>query len=281
MTPHNLISTLSDEAFENSLLLEWLQSADMGLCVADDQSVVSMLNPKACELLGLDGLASLGRSFPDFLTDLGMSAELASSLSAPDGRGAYPLLVPADKAGDNSGSWRAPRHLLLKFSSVRSDTRGTYKVVAITDITSLMQAQQQVDSEPFRLQWQALNAGVVISDARAPDMPIVFVNTMFEQISGYTSSEILGRNCRFLQGSDTDQAGVADIRSAITAQTNGFATLRNYRKDGSLFLNQLFISPVRDGAGVVTHFVGIQHLQAPPELAAASGFSVGESSAVV
>jgi PAS domain S-box-containing protein len=265
MTNNNLISAASDEAFENSLLLEWLNSADMGLCVADDQSTVAMLNRKACELLGLDGLATLGQSFEGLLTQLGFSAEVAQTLAAPDGSGAYPLAISAGKAEQ--------RHLLLKFSAVRSDTRGTYKVVAITDITALMQAQQQVDSEPFRRQWQALNAGVVISDARAPDMPIVFVNAMFEHMSGYTSAEILGRNCRFLQGSDKDQPGIADIGNAIKAQTNGFATLRNYRKDGSLFVNQLFISPVRDGAGTVTHFVGIQHLQAPAAIADASAFA--------
>ena len=266
MTEHTLISNDTDEAFENSLLLEWLHSANMGLCVADDQANVVMLNPKACEFLGVDGLATLGLSFEGFLTQIGFPAEAAAALAAPDGRGAYPLVLHADPA-------KQALHLLLKFSAVRSETRGTYKVVAITDITELMLAQQQVDSEPFKRQWQALNAGVVISDARAPDMPIVFVNAMFEHMSGFTSSEILGRNCRFLQGSDKDQPGIATIRSAIKAQTNGFASLRNYRKDGSLFLNQLFISPVRDNTGTVTHFVGIQHPQAPPTLAVAPAFS--------
>jgi PAS domain S-box-containing protein len=266
MTNNNLISAASDEGFENSLLLEWLNSAQMGLCVADDQSTVAMLNPKACELLGLDGLATLGQSFGGLLARIGFSPDDAARLAAPDGSGDYPLVIGAGLA-------ELPRHLLLKFSAVHSETRGTYKVVAITDITALMLAQQQVDSEPFRRQWQALNAGVVISDARAPDMPIVFVNAMFEHMSGYASSEILGRNCRFLQGSDTDQPGIATIRDAIKAQSNGFATLRNYRKDGSLFLNQLFISPVRDGAGAVTHFVGIQHPQAPAALGVAPAFS--------
>lgn len=262
MTPNNLISASSDEAFENSLLLEWLQSAAIGLCVADDHSTIAMLNPTACELLGLGGLATLGRPLSAVLLELGLPADLTAALIAPDGRGAYPLVRNPDKTID--GNARAPRHLLLNFSSVQSHTRGTYKVIAITDITTLIEAQQRVDSEPNRRQWQALNAGVVISDARAPDMPIVFVNALFEQMSGYTSSEILGRNCRFLQGADSSQPGISDIRSAIKAQTNGYATLRNYRKDGSLFVNQLFISPIRDGAGVVTHFVGIQHLQAPP-----------------
>lgn len=268
MTNNYLISTMSDEAFENSLLLEWLQIADIGLCVADEQRSIAMINPKACELLGVDGLATLGQSFDSLLNQLGFSADIAAQLSAPNGQGSYPLVLSPPGAGE-------PRHLLLKFSSVASNTRGVYKVVAITDITTQMQAQQHIDSEPFRRQWQALNAGVVISDARAPDMPIVFVNAMFEQMSGYPSAEILGRNCRFLQGTDTSQPGIDTIREAIKEQTNGFAILRNYRKDGSLFLNQLFISPVRDRAGTVTHFVGIQHLQAAHQTAAVAGAGAG------
>ena len=260
------LSTDSDEAFENGLLLDWLHSANMGLCVVDDKSTVAMFNPKAAELLDVDALLTLGQPFEALLRGLGFSTEMSQMLCAPDSRGDFPLIRP-------SLNLAQPRHVLLKFSSVRSETRGTYKVVAITDITALMQAQQQVDSEPFRRQWQALNAGVVISDARAPDMPIVFVNTMFEHMSGYPSAEILGRNCRFLQGTDTAQPGIETIRDAVKAQKNGFATLRNYRKDGSLFLNQLFISPVRDAAGTVTHFVGIQHPQAPPVGAAVPAFS--------
>ena len=262
MTYNEFAPTQSDAEFENALLLEWLQSAGTGICAADDTGTVVMLNQSACDLLAMDGLTTLGLSFVAWLTGLGFSADVAAQLASPDSHGDYPLLrhVPDSPS---------PKHLLLKFSTVRSLERGTYKMVAISDITALMEAQHQVDSAPFKRQWQALNAGVVISDARAPDMPIVFVNAMFEQMSGYTSSEILGRNCRFLQGADKDQASVAIIREAIKSQTHGFATLRNYRKDGSLFLNQLFISPVRDASGSVTHFVGIQHPEAPANLAPA------------
>lgn len=266
ITDNKLISADSDEAFENTLLLDWLQGASMGLCVVDDKSCVAMFNPKGAELLGVDARVTLGWPFSELLQRLGFSKEVAAKLDAPDCHGDFPIIRPGP-------SGQSPRHVLLKFSTVRSESRGTYKIIAITDITALMEAQQQVDSEPFRRQWQALNAGVVISDARAPDMPIVFVNAMFEHMSGYSSSEILGRNCRFLQGTDKDQPGIDSIRSAIKAQKNGFATLRNYRKDGSLFLNQLFISPVRDAAGTVTHFVGIQHPQAPPAVVAVPAFS--------
>ena len=81
-------------------------------------------------------------------------------------------------------------------------------------------------------------------------------------MSGYPASEVLGRNCRFLQGEHTNQPGISAIRDAIREQTNGYAMLSNRRKDGSMFTNELFISPIRDADGTVTHFLGIQHLQA-------------------
>jgi PAS domain S-box-containing protein len=249
----------SNDAFENSLLLEWLHNANMGMCVVDDISSIAMMNPAACQLLGVDGLKVLGQPFMSLLNQVqGDPAGMArlARVGAPDVSGKFVFTRTLPNLGGHM-------HLLVKFSSIQKPGHGAYQVIAITDISSLMAAQQQVDSEAFRKQWQALNAGVVISDARAPDMPIVFVNAMFEEMSGYTSTDIVGRNCRFLQGEDTDQPGLKNIRDAIARQTSGYATLRNYRKDGSLFLNQLFISPVRDAAGVVTHYVGIQHTHVP------------------
>ena len=99
-------------------------------------------------------------------------------------------------------------------------------------------------------------------DARADNMPITYVNPVFERMTGYSSAESLGKNCRFLQGTDTNQPATTAIRTAIKNQSNGYAILRNYRKDGSMFFNELFIAPVRDEKNVVTHFIGIQHLRA-------------------
>jgi PAS domain S-box-containing protein len=101
---------------------------------------------------------------------------------------------------------------------------------------------------------------VVIADARQPDLPIIYVNPAFERLSGYAAADIIGRNCRFLQGQDTDRNRAArlDIRQA-TAQGRSVTTiLRNYRLDGTLLLNELTLSPVRDETGEVTHFVGFQ-----------------------
>ena len=120
--------------------------------------------------------------------------------------------------------------------------------------------RQHQDESELRLLRRAIEStenGIVIVDALATDMPIVYVNAAFERITGYTESEAIGRNCRFLQGSDRAQPDLDDVRAALGNARESQALLRNYRKDGALFYNQLTLSPVRDEAGTVTHFVGV------------------------
>lgn len=115
--------------------------------------------------------------------------------------------------------------------------------------------------EVWRLYDRALAAtsnGIAIADAKEPDKPTVYCNPAFERITGYDRSEIIGHNCRFLQGPDTDRAAVAQIRVALQEQHDCKVVLKNYRKDGTPFWNELAISPVRDSSGIVTHFIGVQ-----------------------
>ena len=105
----------------------------------------------------------------------------------------------------------------------------------------------------------AISQGVVIADATASDVPIIYANSAFEKISGYAATEILGRNCRMLQGADTDRETVATIRSRLAEGASFRGELANYRKDGKAFRNDLSISPVHDDERNVTHFVGVQN----------------------
>ncbi|WP_420427023.1 EAL and GGDEF domain-containing protein [Algiphilus sp.] len=121
-------------------------------------------------------------------------------------------------------------------------------------------SEQRAQQRELRLHAAALGAsreGVCIVDALAEDQPIVFVNRAFEKLTGYTQAEVLGRNCRFLQGRDRDQPERELIRNAVVHGTEITTRLRNYRKDGSLFWNELSIAPVRQD-GHITHFVGLQ-----------------------
>jgi PAS domain S-box-containing protein len=133
-----------------------------------------------------------------------------------------------------------------------------YRIAGIAeDITQRKQIE-----ETLKLQERAIaasNNGIVIVDARLPDKNTIFVNTAFEKITGYSASEVMGENCRFLQGKDRQQPGLKDIRLALKMQQNCNVTLRNYRKDGSLFWNELSISPIFDDHGNLTHFIGIQN----------------------
>ncbi len=129
-------------------------------------------------------------------------------------------------------------------------------------LTALAQnAARQQALQALRIQEAAVASssdGIVICDAQQDDMPLIYVNPAFEQMSGYAADELLGRNCRFLQGNDHEQPGLREIRAALAEQRMGEATLRNTRKDGTVFWNSLRVAPVRDALGLVTHFVGIQ-----------------------
>lgn len=103
---------------------------------------------------------------------------------------------------------------------------------------------------------EAASNPIIIVSATAPDYPIEYVNHAFEQLTGYLLAEVKGRNCRLLQGEDRAQPELSEIRSAVSESRATRVRLRNYRKDGTLFWNELNIAPVFDVQGMVTHFVG-------------------------
>ena len=97
-----------------------------------------------------------------------------------------------------------------------------------------------------------------VTDPRRPDDPIVAVNRAFTELTGYRDDEIVGRNCRFLQGRDSDPAEVQRIRDCVAAGEVGFFEVLNYRKDGTPFWNALHIGPVRDADGTLIFHLGHQ-----------------------
>jgi phosphoserine phosphatase RsbU/P len=100
--------------------------------------------------------------------------------------------------------------------------------------------------------------GIVISDPTQPGNPLIYVNDGFERLTGYRRDEVLGRNCRFLQGQGTDPVVLEQIRESILERRDCLVELLNYRKDGTPFWNRLSIAPLQDTQGKLTHFVGVQ-----------------------
>ncbi|MDP8917079.1 MAG: PAS domain-containing protein, partial [Pseudomonadota bacterium] len=112
--------------------------------------------------------------------------------------------------------------------------------------------------DPLAAAIRGTRLAVIVTDRREPDDPIVFANDAFCALTGYPREEILGRNCRFLQGPDTDPAAVAKVRRAVAEGRDIAVEVLNYKKNGETFWNGLFISPVRNSAGEVIYFFGSQ-----------------------
>ena len=105
----------------------------------------------------------------------------------------------------------------------------------------------------------AANDGLVIAEQEGDDTILIYANKAFERLTGYSQEEILYRDCRFLQGDDRDQEARKEIRQAIAGHYPCRVRLRNYRKDGSMFWNELSITPIRSDDDGLTYFIGIQH----------------------
>ncbi|MCC2981187.1 response regulator transcription factor [Sphingomonas sp. IC4-52] len=98
----------------------------------------------------------------------------------------------------------------------------------------------------------------IVTDPKAPDNPIIAANCSFEQLTGYTEAELLGRNCRILAGPETSRAQSASLSRAVASGTPAVVELVNYRKDGSAFLNAVMVAPLFDEEGNLAYFVGSQ-----------------------
>jgi len=126
----------------------------------------------------------------------------------------------------------------------------------VRDLTAQKQREKQLNL--FGRAIESAAQGITIADAHEDDQPLVYANAAFEEITGYPIDEVLGRNCRFLQGSNTDEDTVRRLREGIENAEPVSVDILNYRKDGTAFWNRLDIVPIEDDSGTVTHFLGLQ-----------------------
>lgn len=188
------------------------------------------------------------RNLPCVTGEFGIRFYAGAPLLAPDGIVLGTICVLDRKPHE-------PRPELI--TALRTLSR---QAVAQLELRHAIQLRQK-ETEQLRLMGQALNAssdGIVITDARLPDNPLIMANPAFERITGYSVEESIGHNCRFLQKNDHDQPALVAVRSALRKKQSCRVVLRNYRKDGRPFWNELHIAPVRDAKGETTHFIGIQ-----------------------
>lgn len=242
------------------LLQEAIDSVGAGIVITDADDRIVHANRSWREGMGRHVAGQEGATWTealrravragDYPDALGREAEFLAWRTAPRPADAPPLEV----------RWR-DRWMLVTEEPIAS---GGHIRVGL-DITARRQAELALERRDAELQImrRAVEAEtalpMTVVDAQAPDMPLVYVNPSFERLTGYRRDEILGRNCRFLQCDDTDPVMLAALRSALARGESCTVVLRNRRKDGRRFLNELHVAPLRDAQGRVTHFIGLQN----------------------
>jgi diguanylate cyclase (GGDEF)-like protein/PAS domain S-box-containing protein len=242
-----------------------LDVLDCGVALFNERGQVVFWNDWLCRHSGLDQAALQGKTLAEVFGDqLSQSLDEAISGACEGGMAAvlsnqlhrHPL--PLFRAG-RSGQVALELSVLVR--PLRS--LGARCVMQVSDVSSAVRRERYLreTQAEIRLRNRALEAssqGIIIVDALAHDRPIIYANKAFSRITGYAAEDVLGKNCRFLQGDETEQAGLDIVRQAIAGQKEAIAVVRNYRKDGTPFWNELLISPVFDSHGTLTNFVGVQ-----------------------
>ncbi len=244
-----------------------LDSANYSIIATNVDGVICIFNATAERWLGYTASEMIGKQTPKCFHDLAevqqrkiaLTEELGCDIDA-----GFEVFIAKAKLGEiDEQEWTYIRKdgsrfpVMLSISVLRNDSNEISGFLGVaTDIT-----ERKKNEETLRLQERSISSshnGIVITDWRIPNNPIVYVNQAFEKISGYAASEVIGKNCRFLQGDDLFQPEKESLRAAIANGDSCTVVIRNYRKDGTLFWNELNVSPILDDAGKVTHFIGIQ-----------------------
>lgn len=155
---------------------------------------------------------------------------------------------------------RVKNHVQLSYlqKQLKEQNLQLQKQIQLTETAQQFYLQPQIHSYLLSMAIAATHNGIVITDATQPNHPIIYVNSGFERMTGYTQQEVIGKNCRFLQETDTEQPAITQFKTCIQQGKECCVTLRNYRKDGSLFWNEISISPVKDEQGKVIYYIGVQ-----------------------
>lgn len=259
----------------NSSATEVLAALDSGVALLDSAGRVVFWNPWLARASRVSAADAAGRSLGDLFGDAVSEAlleavnsagtyGLASILSQQLHRRPLPLWRGRGAKGEPMEQSILVRPLRGASDDAAPDVPGPDGcLLQVNDVTTAVRRERHLrESEgALRLRNRAVEAssqGIIIVDVQKDGLPILYANPAFTAITGWQPEEVHGRHPRFLHGLDTQQPGLTAIREAIAERREGMAVVRNFRKDGSAFWNELMVAPVTDSKGRVTHYVGIQ-----------------------
>ncbi|MBC8074770.1 MAG: PAS domain-containing protein, partial [Chloroflexales bacterium] len=255
----SFVTTLNHAAADPfRLLVEAVK--DYGIFMVDPAGNVSSWNTGAEKIKGYKAEEIIGQHISCFYTPEDVAAgKPQRGLQIALAKGSF------EEEGLRLKKGGAPFWAIVTITHIH-DSFGAH--IGFANVTRDISERKQAEAM-LRLRDQAIESfmqGVIITDPTLPDNPVVYVNDSFIRLTGYAREEVIGKNCRFLQGPETAPEAVDRVRSAIGAGQSCLLELLNYRKDGTSFWNTLSISPLYDTAGRLTHFVGVQTDTSPFKL---------------
>ncbi|MEG4218437.1 PAS domain S-box protein [Microcoleus sp. Pol14C6] len=228
-----------------------------GIAIVNKRGLVCFANPSAEALFNCKADELLGQAFFGNLVvevsacDLEMATDIIPQVGKTEAPGTRVVQTEVEAIRKQKAN------AVVEMRVVETEWDGEMAYLAtLRDITDRKRAEEMLWLYDRAI--AATSTGVTISDATDPENPIIYCNPAFESMTGYRRQEIIGKNGRFLHGSDTDPAAVEIIRQALQTESECKVILKNYRKDGTAFWNCFSISPVRDRMGKLTHFIGVQ-----------------------
>ncbi|MCC3425339.1 MAG: PAS domain S-box protein [Microcoleus sp. PH2017_01_SCD_O_A] len=242
----------SESRFRNAIA----KNAD-GIAIVNKQGIVCFANPSAEALFNCKAEQLLGQAFFGNLVvegsacDIEMDTDIIPQVGETEAAGMRVVQTEVEAIRQHKAN------AVVEMRVVETEWEGEMAYLAtLRDVTDRKRAEEMLWL--YDRAMAATSTGVTIADATDPEHPIIYCNPAFESMTGYRREEIIGKNSRFLQGSDTDSEALEIIRQALTTESECQVILKNYRKDGTIFWNSFSISPVRDKKGKLTHFIGVQ-----------------------
>jgi PAS domain S-box-containing protein len=243
------LDTLATEQARTQSIVNAVPDVILGL---DGDCCITLANPGVASVFGLQPEQMRGQPLQNFLP--GLSKEDA------EGRTLQGLYMRATRAHVARFETTACRHdgtafpVEVSLSRIETEEGARYAAM-VRDMTETRMSTAMLNLYSRAL--ECTSNGVVISDMSLPGRPVFYANPAFYRITGYEPGHAIGRNCAFLQREDTAQPEIDVLRQAVADGRSAQVVLRNYRKDGSLFFNELAIAPVAEPDGSIKHYVGV------------------------